>query len=128
MFPEGVHLILIGCICQLVAGVLSFRKYDHLSGTAFMGYAALWASYGATRIYSGMLSPSDSANNMSLTYYLASNLSVTNTIPASSLEESAVSGLVPYILLSFLLALLTATGATQLPPSKLSSSMACRSS
>lgn len=53
MFITGVHLILIGGICQLVAGLLSFRKYDHLSGTAFIGYAALWGSYGATRIYFG---------------------------------------------------------------------------
>nr|XP_061783952.1 uncharacterized protein si:ch211-153b23.3 isoform X2 [Nerophis lumbriciformis] len=47
----GVHLILIGGVCQLVAGLLSFRKYDHLSATAFVGYAALWGSFGATRIY-----------------------------------------------------------------------------
>uniref|UniRef100_A0A674CYF0 Threonylcarbamoyl-AMP synthase n=1 Tax=Salmo trutta TaxID=8032 RepID=A0A674CYF0_SALTR len=51
----GVHLILIDGVCQLIAGLLSFRKYDHLSGTAFIGYAALWGSYGATRIFLDIL-------------------------------------------------------------------------
>ncbi|XP_018419749.1 PREDICTED: ammonia transport outward protein 2-like [Nanorana parkeri] len=49
----GVHLILIGGITQLIAGFLSFRKYDHLGGTAFIAFSALWSSYGATRIISG---------------------------------------------------------------------------
>uniref|UniRef100_A0AAV2MJE6 Uncharacterized protein n=1 Tax=Knipowitschia caucasica TaxID=637954 RepID=A0AAV2MJE6_KNICA len=44
----GVQLLILGGLCQLVAGLLSFRKFDHLSGTAFVGYAALWSSYGAT--------------------------------------------------------------------------------
>ena len=113
----GVHLILIGGICQLVAGLLSFRKYDHLSGTAFIGYAALWGSYGATRIYYGvatgavtttMQAQHDTMNNMSTN--LTSNLSLLNTTSVlPSLESAAISGLVPYILLSFLLAFCSAT-------------------
>ncbi|CAL8305568.1 unnamed protein product [Arctogadus glacialis] len=113
----GVHLILIGGICQLVAGLLSFRKYDHLSGTAFIGYAALWGSYGATRIYDGvatgavtttMQAQHDTMNNMSTN--LMSNLSLINTTSVLPLLESAaISGLVPYILLSFLLAFCSAT-------------------
>ncbi|XP_056141174.1 uncharacterized protein si:ch211-153b23.3 [Lampris incognitus] len=107
----GVHLIVIGGICQLIAGLLSFRKYDHLSGTAFIGYAALWASYGATRIYNGAAVETPTTemilpimNNMSLSdnLTLASNSS-------SYLTESAISGLIPYILLSFLLAFCSAT-------------------
>ncbi|KAK5613349.1 hypothetical protein CRENBAI_023380 [Crenichthys baileyi] len=62
----GVHLILIGGLCQLVAGLLSFRKYDHLSGTAFIGYAALWGSYGATRIYYGALSENPNMKSQQL--------------------------------------------------------------
>ncbi|XP_029021938.1 uncharacterized protein si:ch211-153b23.3 [Betta splendens] len=107
----GVHLILIGGLCQLVAGLLSFRKYDHLSGTAFIGYAALWASYGATRIYFGSLADNQTTtfthltmNNTSLTTNVTGNMSL-----FLSLEESAIAGLVPYILLSFLLAFCSAT-------------------
>ncbi|XP_040904820.1 uncharacterized protein LOC121188940 [Toxotes jaculatrix] len=108
----GVHLILIGGICQLVAGLLSFRKYDHLSGTAFIGYAALWGSYGATRIYFGALDETQTPaliphlmiNNMSLSTNVTNN-----TYLFLSIKESAIAGLVPYILLSFLLAFCSAT-------------------
>ncbi|KAI8517664.1 hypothetical protein Bbelb_036810 [Branchiostoma belcheri] len=46
----GVHLIVIGGFVQLVAGLLSFRKYDHLAATAFVTFAALWSSMGVLRI------------------------------------------------------------------------------
>ncbi|KAJ8407175.1 hypothetical protein AAFF_G00288510 [Aldrovandia affinis] len=49
----GVHLILIGGLVQLVAGLLTFRKYDHLAGTTFLAFSALWGSYGATRLVLG---------------------------------------------------------------------------
>ncbi|XP_041846244.1 uncharacterized protein LOC121643093 [Melanotaenia boesemani] len=102
----GVHLILIGGICQLVAGLLSFRKYDHLSGTAFIGYAALWGSYGATRIYNGALFHSQ----MSMLHQLINIPSnSTECRLCLSIEQSAIAGLVPYILLSFLLAFCSAT-------------------
>ncbi|KAM7389609.1 hypothetical protein PAMP_023574 [Pampus punctatissimus] len=120
---QGVHLILIGGICQLVASLLSFRKYDHLSGTAFIGYAALWGSYGATRIYFGAESETPTAatttqqmlNNMSLSINMTSNttLNATTEIPVCylylSIKESAIAGLVPYTILSFLLAFCSAT-------------------
>lgn len=123
VFFKGVHLILIGGICQLVAGLLSFRKYDHLSGTAFIGYAALWGSFGATRIYFGALPetpitvfmPQQMINNLSLSTNMTSNISsnATTEIPIShlflSVKESAIAGLVPYIFLSFLLAFCSAT-------------------
>ncbi|XP_068571501.1 uncharacterized protein si:ch211-153b23.3 [Cebidichthys violaceus] len=119
----GVHLILIGGICQLVAGLLSFRKYDHLSGTSFLGYAALWSSYGATRIYFGALAetpitafmPQQIMNNFPLSNDMLRNMSLnaTTEIPVShlfmSIKESAIAGLVPYILLSFILAFCSAT-------------------
>lgn len=111
----GVHLILIGGICQLVAGLLSFRKYDHLSGTAFIGYAALWGSYGATRIYFGATAETASMSHEmmnNLSTYMMSNTSLNVTTESSiflSMKESAIAGLVPYILLSFLLAFCSAT-------------------
>ncbi|XP_065105178.2 uncharacterized protein [Paramisgurnus dabryanus] len=110
----GVHLILIGGVCQLVAGLLSFRKYDHLSGTSFVGYAALWASYGATRIFLGANQPSpNSFNESAITNSsfqdLPINSTFNNSIDAMYIKESAIAGLVPYIFLSFLLAFCSAT-------------------
>ncbi|KAG7518029.1 hypothetical protein JOB18_022882 [Solea senegalensis] len=102
----GVHLILIGGICQLVAGLLSFRKYDHLSGTAFIGYAALWGSFGATRIFLGAL-PEKNTTTTSSSLNSTTELLVCNL--CLSTKESAVAGLVPFILLSFLLAFCSAT-------------------
>lgn len=108
IFFKGVHLILIGGLCQLVAGLLSFRKYDHLSGTAFISYAALWASYGATRIFFGACDGThqmmeDISNDTSNTSLLATSEIL------MFINESAIAGLVPYILLSFLLAFCSAT-------------------
>ncbi|TRY91130.1 hypothetical protein DNTS_020420 [Danionella cerebrum] len=111
----GVHLILIGGVCQLVAGLLSFRKYDHLGGTSFLGYAALWASYGATRIFLGAnqqglntFNESSVANRTVEDLYTDMN-SFNKTDVIMYIKESAIAGLVPYILLSFLLAFCSAT-------------------
>eukprot|EP00064_Thunnus_orientalis_P021910 superscaffoldBa00006959_g22080 len=106
----GVHLILIGGICQLLAGLLSFRKYDHLSGTAFIGYAALWGSYGATRIYFGAVAETPTTEtNVSSNMLLNDTTETPVCYLCLSIKESAVAGLVPYILLSFLLAFCSAT-------------------
>ncbi|XP_070409670.1 uncharacterized protein [Nothobranchius furzeri] len=114
----GVHLILIGGLCQLVAGLLSIRKYDHLSGTAFIGYAALWGSYGATRIYYGALFNNQTIPPVSEHMFNGSttNMMVNTSLQNStqchlcvSIEESAIAGLIPYILLSFILAFCSAT-------------------
>lgn len=115
LFIPGVHLILIGGLCQLVAGLLSFRKYDHLSATAFVGYAALWGSYGATRIYFGIFSQTLEIPNNSLSAIYPNNTHVnaitgfTNSSLSQSIKESAIAGLVPYTILSFLLAFCSAT-------------------
>ncbi|XP_059378166.1 uncharacterized protein LOC132114054 [Carassius carassius] len=110
----GVHLILIGGVCQLVAGLLSFRKYDHLSGTSFVGYAALWGSYGATRIFLGANQQSPNLFNESTLINntiqdLFADTSINKTDITMFIKESAIAGLVPYILLSFLLAFCSAT-------------------
>ncbi len=104
----GIHLILIGGVCQLVAGLLSFRKYDHLSGTSFVGYAALWASYGATRIFLGANQQSPNLFNESAMINSTFQDTSINTTDMF-IKESAIAGLVPYILLSFLLAFCSAT-------------------
>ncbi|XP_053486600.1 uncharacterized protein si:ch211-153b23.3 [Ictalurus furcatus] len=102
----GVHLILIGGVCQMIAGLLSFRKYDHLSGTSFIGYAALWGSYGATRIFLGanQHNINSTMNNSTL-----GNLYLNASVNETYIRESAIAGLVPYILLSLLLAFCSAT-------------------
>ncbi|KAG8554107.1 hypothetical protein GDO81_003665 [Engystomops pustulosus] len=92
----GVHLILIGGISQLIAGFLSFRKYDHLSGTAFLAFSALWSSYGATRIIVGSES---SVQN-------SSSVDILSQIPV---HEGAVAGLVAYIVIAFILSFCSAT-------------------
>lgn len=90
-----------------MAGLLSFRKYDHLSGTAFIGYAALWGSYGATRIFFGATADPPAHLSANLSNVLSN---ATTEIPIFlSLKESAIAGLVPYILLSFLIAFCSAT-------------------
>ncbi|XP_076878933.1 uncharacterized protein LOC143527536 isoform X2 [Brachyhypopomus gauderio] len=104
----GVHLILIGGVCQMIAGLLSFRKYDHLSGTSFIGYAALWGSYGATRIFLGANQHNPNTNITLENLYLNFTPGNETSIP-SYLSESAIAGLVPYILLSFMLAFCSAT-------------------
>lgn len=111
MFITGVHLILIGGISQLVAGLLSFRKYDHLSGTAFIGYAALWGSYGATRIYFGAFAETYQmlSTNTTSNICLNATTGIRTCHLSLSIKESAIAGLVPYILLSFLLAFCSAT-------------------
>lgn len=91
-----------------MAGLLSFRKYDHLSGTAFIGYAALWGSYGATRVFYG--ARDETHQMMSNDSNSTSNTSLGETSEILTfIDESAIAGLVPYILLSFLLAFCSAT-------------------
>ncbi|XP_066571322.1 uncharacterized protein LOC136760009 [Amia ocellicauda] len=105
----GVHLILIGGIVQLVAGLLTFRKYDHLAGTTFVAFAALWGSYGATRIVLGSSEP------WNLT--LPGNGSV--PLPSNSthppVEESALAGLVAYISVAFIVSFCSATANYIMP-------------
>lgn len=95
----------------MIAGLLSFRKYDHLSGTSFIGYAALWGSYGATRIFLGA---SQHNINSTMIHDTLGNLNlnasyVNETFIPTYIKESVIAGLVPYILLSLLLAFCSAT-------------------
>ncbi|XP_061454486.1 uncharacterized protein LOC133371277 [Rhineura floridana] len=98
----GVHLILIGGLSQLLAGLLTFRKYDHLGGTAFLAFAGLWSSYGATRIISGAYPSPGNAT------FFPSNASFLQP-PHPSISDGAVAGLVAYIIISLLLSFCSAT-------------------
>lgn len=101
--PPGVHLILIGGLSQLLAGLLTFRKYDHLGSTAFLAFAGLWSSYGATRIISGAQA---SAGNRTLS---PSNASSFPPFEPAAIGQDAVPGLVAYIFVAFILAFCSAT-------------------
>ncbi|KAM4695718.1 uncharacterized protein WCC33_014503 [Rhinophrynus dorsalis] len=106
----GVHLILIGGITQLIAGFLSFRKYDHLSGTSFIAFSALWSSYGATRIIVGTDSIYQNTSIVPTPAALTVNESA---FPVNAsvfpVTESAVAGLVAYIFIAFILSFCSAT-------------------
>ena len=59
-FP-GVHLIIFGGLLQLVSGFLCFRRFDHLTGTAFVVFAALWTVMGVNHILTPLLDPGELA-------------------------------------------------------------------
>ncbi|XP_061092675.1 uncharacterized protein LOC133125019 [Conger conger] len=102
----GVHLILIGGAVQLVAGLLTFRKYDHLAGTTFLAFSALWGSYGATRLVQGCW---DGYN---------STLVITNAttgLQPPPVSESATAGLVAYISVAFIVTFCSATASYVMP-------------
>lgn len=105
---SGVHLILIGGVVQLVAGLLTFRKYDHLAGTTFLAFSALWSSYGATRLVLGCW---DGYNN-TLTNGIAN---VTTRLQPPPVSESATAGLVAYISVAFIVTFCSATASYVMP-------------
>lgn len=67
----GVHLLLIGGFLQLVAGLLSFRRNDHLTGTAFVVFASLWSVQGITSILSTEMTDVQGAALSGLVGYMA---------------------------------------------------------
>ncbi|XP_043913406.1 uncharacterized protein LOC122789969 [Protopterus annectens] len=114
----GVHLVLIGGIIQLISGLLTFRKYDHLAATTFVAFAALWSSYGATRIILGVHPLSfNSSDNSSVSPSMNSTAApVENTLMADvAISESAVAGLVAYISVAFIVSFCSATSNYIMP-------------
>ncbi|XP_059832382.1 uncharacterized protein si:ch211-153b23.3 [Hypanus sabinus] len=104
----GVHLVLIGGVTQFLAGLMAFRKYDHLGGTAFVSFSALWSSFGATRIILGAYSPQ---NVTVVTLHPNKSSVATNNLTEAlpQISESAVAGLVAYISVAFILSFCSAT-------------------
>ncbi|XP_061419842.1 uncharacterized protein LOC133349952 [Lethenteron reissneri] len=112
---SGVHLVLIGGVTQLVAGLLTFRKFDHLGGTAFLAFAALWSGFGASRIISGAVTLAAAVNST------ADNLTALAavehaTAPDAFVSDTAVASLVAYICVSAILAFCSATANYIMPP------------
>ncbi|CAM9602353.1 unnamed protein product [Lampetra planeri] len=116
---SGVHLILIGGMTQLVSGLLTFRKFDHLGGTAFLAFAALWSSFGASRIISGVMTTAAATNssNMTSLVYDHGLIVISNTTePTIEVSHTAVASLVAYICVSAILAFCSATANYIMPP------------
>ncbi|RXM92838.1 hypothetical protein EOD39_19710 [Acipenser ruthenus] len=105
----GVQLILIGGVTQLLAGLLSFRKYDHLSGTSFIAFAALWGSYGSTRIVLGAFPPSINSTNTTDQLYPVNSTFRNTELATPPIGQSAIAGLIAYISISFILSFCSAT-------------------
>lgn len=59
---SGVHLIVIGGLLQIVAGLLSYRRWDHLTATAFLVFGSLWTSMGISRILTAQAAAQDGAD------------------------------------------------------------------
>ncbi|KAL8590449.1 hypothetical protein ACOMHN_011662 [Nucella lapillus] len=55
----GVHLIVVGGMLQLFSGFLCYRRFDHLTGTAFVVFAALWTVIGVNHILTPLIDPQD---------------------------------------------------------------------
>ncbi|KAI1898191.1 hypothetical protein AGOR_G00069810 [Albula goreensis] len=129
----GVHLILIGGVVQLVAGLLTFRKYDHLAGTTFLAFAALWGSYGATRLVLGssdsIITPAPTRlpgatalpnittelDNSTMVKTLI-NVTVPTILPQPPpIDESATAGLIAYISVAFIVTFCSATANYIMP-------------
>ncbi|MGH0184619.1 UNVERIFIED_CONTAM: hypothetical protein FKN15_015499 [Acipenser sinensis] len=104
-----VQLILIGGVTQLLARLLSFRKYDHLSGTSFIAFAALWGSYGSTRIVLGAFPPSINSTNTTDQLYPANSTFLNTELAPPPIGQSAIAGLIAYISISFILSFCSAT-------------------
>lgn len=51
----GLHLILVGGFLQITAGIMSFRKNDHLVATSLTVFATLWAFQGGAIILSKLI-------------------------------------------------------------------------
>ncbi|XP_078596227.1 uncharacterized protein LOC144873110 [Branchiostoma floridae x Branchiostoma japonicum] len=107
----GVHLIVIGGFVQLVAGLLSFRKYDHLAATAFVTFAALWSSMGVLRILGATSFAASSA-----TVVNATDATVVNATAATVINDATLPGLVSYACVAVVLSVTSATTNYVMPP------------
>ncbi|KAJ8255446.1 hypothetical protein GJAV_G00204960 [Gymnothorax javanicus] len=104
----GVHLILIGGVVQLVAGMLTFRKYDHLAGTTFLAFSTLWGSYGAMQLVRNV--PGSINNTLTIT-----NATITTQLQPPDISKSATAGLVAYISVAFIVTFCSATANYVMP-------------
>ena len=87
----GAHLIVMGGFLQLVAAILSFRRNDHLVGTAFSIFASLWTVMGINHI----LNP---------------------VIGIEVLRRAAISGMIGFMTVAVILCLVAITVNYIMPP------------
>ncbi|XP_076441113.1 uncharacterized protein LOC143280362 [Babylonia areolata] len=55
----GAHLVVFGGVLQLLGGLLCFRRFDHLTGTAFVVFSALWTVVGVSHFLTPLVDPQD---------------------------------------------------------------------
>ncbi|KAK7489509.1 hypothetical protein BaRGS_00019308 [Batillaria attramentaria] len=97
----GVHLIIFGGFLQLVSGFLCFRRFDHLTGTAFVVFAALWTVMGVNHILVPQLDPGDLSRGI-----LPGLLGFMGVSVILCLCAVTVNYLMPPVLIAILLALI----------------------
>lgn len=87
----GVHLIIIGGFLQLLAGFLSYRRNDHMTGSAFIVFASLWTIQG-------------------INYILMTEL------PLTIVQHGVLPGMVGFMAIAVVLSICAATVNYIIPP------------
>ncbi|GFO03330.1 yrdc domain-containing protein, mitochondrial [Plakobranchus ocellatus] len=91
---SGVHLIVVGGFLQIVAGLLSYRRWDHLTATAFLVFGSLWTSVGISRVLTAQAPPDGE----------------------DAIREATLPGLVGFMAVAVVLCLCAVTVNFLLPP------------
>ncbi|GAB1605690.1 uncharacterized protein LOC115219664 [Argonauta hians] len=87
----GVHLIVIGGFLQLLAGFMSYRRNDHLTGSAFIVFASLWTVQGINHI-------------------------MMTSLPQTVMQYGVLPGMIGFMALSVILSMCAATVNYIMPP------------
>ncbi|XP_014769501.2 uncharacterized protein LOC106868648 [Octopus bimaculoides] len=87
----GVHLIVIGGFLQLLAGFMSYRRNDHLTGSAFIVFASLWTIQGINHI-------------------------MMTSLPQTAMQYGVLPGMIGFMALSVVLSMCAATVNYIMPP------------
>ena len=90
-FLIGIHLIIIGGFIQLLAGFMSYRRNDHLTGSAFIVFASLWTIHGINHI-------------------------LTIDLPLTTVQYGILPGMIGFMAIAVILSICAATVNYIMPP------------